>query len=70
VDNNKIDRSRIRIIKKNSEEENDDVLFWLSKTPLERISALEEIRAEYNTWKYGTIRGLQRVYKIVKREGC
>ena len=68
LDAHKINRSKIRIIKKNSEEGNDDILYWLSQTPLQRIIALEEIRAEYNLWKYGTDRGFQRVYKIIKRK--
>ena len=68
MDSEKIDRSQIRIIKKNSAEENDDVLYWLSRSPAERISALEEIRKQYNLWKYGPDRGFQRVYTIVKRK--
>jgi len=57
----------MRVIKKNSDEESDDVFYWLSLTPIQRISALEEIRTEYNLWKYGPVRGFQRVYKIIKR---
>ena len=56
----------IRIFKKG--EEPDDVLYWLSRPPIERIVALEEIRKQYNDWKYGTGREFQRVYKIVKRK--
>ena len=56
----------LRVFKKG--EEPDDVLYWLSRPPLERIRALEEIRKQYNDWKYGTRRELQRVYKIVKRK--
>ena len=56
----------IRIFKKG--EEPDDVLYWLSRPPIERIRALEEIRKQYNDWKYGTRREFQRVYTIVKRK--
>ena len=56
----------IRIFKKG--EEPDDVLYWLSRPPIERIRALEEIRKQYNDWKYGTRRKFQRVYTIVKRK--
>ena len=59
-------RPAIRIYKKG--EEPDDLLFWLSRPAIERILALEEIRKQYNDWKYGTRRELQRVYKIVKRK--
>lgn len=56
----------LRIFKKGKEP--DDVLYWLSRPPIERIVALEEIRKQYNDWKYGTGREFQRVYKIVKRK--
>ncbi|MDZ4679747.1 MAG: hypothetical protein SH848_01980 [Saprospiraceae bacterium] len=39
-------RPAIRIYKKG--EEPDDVLYWLSRPPIERIQALEEIRKHYN----------------------
>ena len=57
-------RPAIRIYKKG--EEPDDLLFWLSRPAIERILALEEIRKQYNDWKYGTGQRLQRVYTIVK----
>ena len=60
------DLRQIRIFKKG--EEPDDVIYWLSRPPIERILALEEIRKQYNDWKYGTRREFQRVYKIVKRK--
>jgi len=47
------------------EEAGNDFAFWQSRTPEERLAALEEIRKEYNTWKYGTEPGFQRVYRIV-----
>jgi hypothetical protein len=56
----------IRIYKKG--EEPDESEYWLSRPPIERIRALEEIRKQYNDWKYGTGREFQRVYKIVKRK--
>ncbi len=57
---------QIRVYKKGDEP--DDVEYWLSRPPIERIIALEEIRKQYNDWKYGTRREFQRVYKIVKRK--
>ncbi|MFA9213847.1 MAG: toxin secretion, membrane fusion protein [Candidatus Methylacidiphilales bacterium] len=65
--NQEINKSSIKIIKRGSEED-DDTLFWLSKTPLERLIALEEIRKSYNDWKYGTEQRFQRVYRIIKRQ--
>lgn len=59
-------RPAIRIYKKG--EEPDDLLYWLSRPAIERILALEEIRQQYNDWKYGTGQRLQRVYTVVKRK--
>ncbi|MFK7936090.1 MAG: hypothetical protein AB8G22_21430 [Saprospiraceae bacterium] len=49
-------------------EEPDDVLFWLNQPAKARIRALEEIREEYNKWKYGKQQRFQRVYRVVKRK--
>lgn len=57
---------RVRIFKKG--EEPDDIFYWLSRPPIERIRALEEIRKQYNDWKYGAGPEFQRVYSIVKRK--
>jgi hypothetical protein len=45
-----------------------DFAFWQSQPPQARIDALEEIRREYNLWRYGAEPRFQRVYKFVKRE--
>lgn len=57
---------RVRIFKKG--EEPDDIFYWLSRPPIERVRALEEIRKQYNDWKYGAGLEFQRVYSIVKRK--
>jgi len=44
-----------------------DVVYWRSKTYAERLEALEQIRSEYNSWRYTAEQGFQRVYRIVKR---
>lgn len=61
-----IDRNHIAVYKKG--EEPSDVLFWLSRPPIERIKALELIRHEYNLWKYGTEQEFKRVCRVVKRK--
>lgn len=61
-----IEKPLVRIYKKG--EEPDDVFYWLEQPPIERIRALEEIRKQYNDWKYGPRRKFQRVYKIAKRK--
>ncbi|MEW6186218.1 MAG: hypothetical protein AB1585_10820 [Thermodesulfobacteriota bacterium] len=48
-------------------EQPSDFSFWQSKSYQERIAALEEIRQEYNQWKYHADQRLQRVYRIIKQ---
>lgn len=44
-----------------------DFAYWQSKSYAERLNALEEIRREYNDWKYTDAeQRFQRVYRIVK----
>lgn len=57
----------VKVIKRGSPED-EDTLYWLTKTPQERLSAVEEIRKSYNDWKYGTEQRFQRVYTIIKRQ--
>jgi hypothetical protein len=48
-------------------EQKSDFTFWQSKSYAERLAALEEIRQEYNNWKYTDAeQRFQRVYRIVK----
>jgi hypothetical protein len=57
-----MDRS-IKII--NQKEQNKDIEFWRSKTPEERLAALETLRQQYVKLK-GLPTRLQRVYRVVK----
>jgi len=41
--------------------------YWRTKTPQERIDALEQLRSEYYLWKGDVQSGFPRVYKIIKR---
>ncbi len=48
-------------------EEKSDFDYWQTKSYVERLAALEEIRQEFNRWKYGDAeQRFQRVYRIVK----
>ena len=49
------------------DEQPSDVIFWQSKTYEERLDALEQIRKEYNSWRYNAEQGFQRVYRLIKR---
>ena len=49
-------------------EEPNDLAFWLTKTPQERLSALESLRDLYiKLVNNGVKPGFQMVYKVVKR---
>jgi hypothetical protein len=57
-----------KVIKKyNIDEQPKDFTFWQSKSYEERLAALEQIRKEYNSWRYDAEQGFQRVFRIVKR---
>jgi hypothetical protein len=60
VDRNFIRKGKIKL-------QGNDFSYWQSKPYLLRLITIEQIRQEYNTWKYGTEQGFQRVYQIVKR---
>ena len=58
----------IKVIKKyKTNEQPNDFSFWQSKSYEERLDALEQIRKEYNLWRYNAEQGFQKVYRIVKR---
>jgi hypothetical protein len=64
-DNYKMDKSVFKISSFN--EESDEKAYWLSKTPQERIYALEYMRQMLYGYDPATER-LQRVYSIVESE--
>jgi hypothetical protein len=49
-------------------EQPNDFSFWQSKSYKERLDALEQIRKEYNLWKYNAEQRFQRIYRVVKRK--
>jgi hypothetical protein len=48
-------------------EQPKECIYWRSRSFEDRLRALEDIRIEYNSWKYHDQQGLQRVCRIVKR---
>ena len=56
-----------KIVKKHRLQERtsmqDDVAYWLSKTPEERVAAVDYLRTQY----YGNTTRLQRVSRVVQR---
>jgi hypothetical protein len=62
----KIDKSHIKII--SLQENKNDFQYWQTQPYEIRLAVLEQIRNEYNTWKYGTEQGFQRVYSITEQK--
>ena len=61
----KLDKSAFSVVPLSQAD--DDLEFWLSKTPKERLEALEFIRQVFYGYDPATTR-LQRVFEFVKRE--
>jgi len=61
-----MDKTAVR--KGKIKEQGNDFLFWQSQPYEIRLMVLEQIRQEYNDWKYGTEQRFQRFYRIVKRK--
>jgi len=57
-------------IKKLSIEEADvsDIQFWKSKSPEEKLDALQNLREIYYSMKNESRKGFQRVYRVIKQE--
>ena len=55
------------VTKTTFDKQKSDFAYWQSKSYAERLDALEEIRREYNNWKYTNAeQRFQRVYRIIK----
>lgn len=65
IEQSKMDRTVVR--KGKIKEQGNDFLFWQTQSYLKRLETIEQIRQEFNLWKYGNEQGFQRVYTIVKR---
>lgn len=59
-----MDKTVINII--HLKDKTNDYEFWSKQSYESRLLTLEQIRQEYNNWKYGTKQRFQRVYKIIK----
>ena len=70
----RLDKTVTRKTTLHADQDVDDVLFWLTKTPDERMAAIEFIRQQTFAFNSPTINEgqsaqprLQRVYRIIKR---
>ena len=52
----------------NKDKQENDLKYWLSKTPAERLQALEELRNQYLRTLPEDERRLKRVIRVVKRK--
>jgi hypothetical protein len=61
-----IDKSFVR--KGKLKDQGNDFVFWQSQSYESGLATIEQLRNEYNTWKYVAEQGIQRVYRIIKRK--
>jgi hypothetical protein len=66
VTTSKMDKTFVR--KGKLKEQGNDFEFWQTQPYEVRLATIEQIRQEYNIWKYGSEQGFQRVYRIIKRK--
>lgn len=55
----------VRII--NMKDDRGDRAYWMSKSPAERIDAIEILREQYMRFKGDVQHGLQRIYRVVEQ---
>ncbi|MDQ3800574.1 MAG: hypothetical protein M3384_14080 [Acidobacteriota bacterium] len=65
VSTSKMDKTFVR--KGKLKEQGNDFEFWQTQPYEVRLATVEQIRQEYNAWKYGSEQGFQRVYRVIKR---
>lgn len=56
-----------RVCKYKLGEQPKESVYWQNRSYQERLTALEEIRTEYNSWRYNAEQRFQRVYRIIKQ---
>jgi len=62
----RMDKTHFGIISRN--ERQNDYAYWLSKSPVERLAALELLRQQFIRFRKDVQPRLQRVWRIVKRK--
>lgn len=50
------------------EAEKEDIEYWKSKTPEEKLEVVQNLREIYYKFKNESRKGFQRVYRIIKQE--
>lgn len=64
-ESSKIDKTFVR--KGKIKEQGNDFSFWQTQSYIKRLETIEQIRQEFNIWKYGNEQRFQRVYTLIKR---
>ena len=50
------------------EADKEDILYWKSKTPEEKLDALQELREIYYQINNESRKGFQRIYRVIKQK--
>lgn len=62
----KMDKTVVSVVDLSHDSGHDDVQYWLSKTPTERLIALETLRQQYYGYDPNTAR-FQRLFEVVEQ---
>ncbi len=57
------------VTRKHLHDEDNDLEYWQSRSPMERLAALEEIRREYHIWRYDGETRMTCVARVVTKNG-
>lgn len=68
VNDVKIDKKSVQIFSNFADSEGEDRKYWISKTPAERLEALELMRQSAYGYENAATRRLQNILEIVKGE--
>jgi hypothetical protein len=68
IRNIKVERAEIKVFGSFAEADEADRQYWHSRTPDERLLALELMRQSAYGYEYSTSRRLQRVLEIIEEE--
>lgn len=49
-------------------DKNTDFMYWMSKSEIERLQAIETLRQQYINYKKDVQSGFQRVYRVVNQK--
>ena len=69
IDELRIDRTSVEVVDLNNQNEVEDIKFWLSRSPLERLEGMEAMRQSMYSYDPVSER-LPRFFEIIRPAKC